>query len=122
MSRKTRKHPQTGTSCNLPILRRAQAARHPLLVIGAGANRKMTSNMLRRFVDAVGMPFCDTQQGKGVIDSREPRAPASFSCPCQLLQTRLLIQLVSESGLLLTAQGALRVLCCMSLGGQKLAL
>ncbi len=47
-----------------------QSARHPLIVIGAGANRKMTSNMLRRFVDAVGMPFCDTQQGKGVIDSR----------------------------------------------------
>ncbi len=49
---------------------RMQAARHPLIVIGAGANRKMTSNMLRQFVDAVGMAFCDTQQGKGVIDSR----------------------------------------------------
>ena len=36
----------------------------------------MTSNMLRRFVDAVCMPFCDTKQGKGVIDSRaRPRRP-----------------------------------------------
>ena len=59
----------------------AQAARHPLLVIGAGANRKMTSNMLRQFVDAVGMPFCDTQQGKGVIDSRERAQPLLFSLP-----------------------------------------
>lgn len=48
----------------------AQAAKHPLLVIGAGANRKMTSNMLRQLVDSTGLPFCDTQMGKGVIDSR----------------------------------------------------
>lgn len=47
-----------------------QAAKHPLLVIGAGANRKMTSNMLRQLVDSTGLPFCDTQMGKGVIDSR----------------------------------------------------
>ena len=45
-----------------------QAAKHPLLVIGAGANRKLTSNMLRQFVDKTGIPFCDTQMGKGVID------------------------------------------------------
>ncbi|BDA51294.1 probable lactaldehyde dehydrogenase at C-terminar half [Coccomyxa sp. Obi] len=50
-----------------------KAARHPLLVIGAGANRKMTSNMLRQLVDSTGLPFCDTQMGKGVIDSRNPR-------------------------------------------------
>ncbi len=56
-----------------------QAARHPLLVIGAGANRKMTSNMLRQLVDSTGLPFCDTQMGKGVIDSR---ALASLVSPC----------------------------------------
>ncbi|KAK9840915.1 hypothetical protein WJX81_000140 [Elliptochloris bilobata] len=43
---------------------------HPLLVVGAGANRKLTSNMLRQFVDEIGIPFCDTMMGKGVIDSR----------------------------------------------------
>jgi acetolactate synthase-1/2/3 large subunit len=48
-------------------------AKHPLLVIGAGANRKVTSNMLRRLVENTGLPFCDTQMGKGVIDSRDPR-------------------------------------------------
>lgn len=47
-----------------------QACSHPLLVVGAGANRKLTSNMLRKFVDEIGIPFCDTMMGKGVIDSR----------------------------------------------------
>jgi acetolactate synthase-1/2/3 large subunit len=47
-----------------------KGARHPLLILGAGANRKMTSNMLRKFVNATGIPFCTTQMGKGVVDSR----------------------------------------------------
>lgn len=41
------------------VLLCVQASRHPLIVIGAGANRKMTSNMLRQFVDEIGMPFCE---------------------------------------------------------------
>ena len=47
---------------------RIKAASHPLLVIGAGANRKRTSNMLRRFVERTGIPFVTTQLGKGVLD------------------------------------------------------
>ncbi len=53
-----------------------QDAKHPLLVIGAGANRKVTSNMLRRLVENTGLPFCDTQMGKGVVDS-SARPPGS---------------------------------------------
>ena len=49
-----------------------KAAKHPLLLIGAGANRKMTSKMLREFVDKTGIPFFNTQMGKGVIDERHP--------------------------------------------------
>ena len=45
-----------------------QQARHPLLLIGAAANRKMTSRMLREFVDRTGIPFISTQMGKGVLD------------------------------------------------------
>lgn len=45
-------------------------AKHPLLLIGAGANRKLTSKMLTEFVDKLGIPFVDTQMGKGVIDER----------------------------------------------------
>lgn len=48
-------------------------ARHPLLIIGAGANRKRTAKMLRAFVDKQGIPFVTTQMGKGVIDENHPR-------------------------------------------------
>ncbi|PIT86154.1 MAG: acetolactate synthase large subunit, partial [Candidatus Magasanikbacteria bacterium CG10_big_fil_rev_8_21_14_0_10_43_6] len=49
-----------------------RAAKRPLLLIGAGANRKLTSKMLREFIDATGMPFFNTQMGKGVVDERHP--------------------------------------------------
>ena len=44
------------------------AAKHPLLLVAAGANRKLTSRMLRKFVETTGIPFISTQMGKGVID------------------------------------------------------
>ena len=47
-------------------------ARHPLLMLGAGANRKTTARMLRRFVDTLGIPFFSTQMGKGVVDETHP--------------------------------------------------
>lgn len=43
-------------------------AKHPILVVGAGANRKLTAKMLRAFVDKQGIPFITTQMGKGVVD------------------------------------------------------
>ena len=49
-----------------------EAAKHPLLLIGAGANRKSTSNILSRFIDETGIPFFSTQMGKGVVDERHP--------------------------------------------------
>jgi len=48
-------------------------ARNPLLLVGAGANRKRTSKMLQQFVELTGIPFICTQMGKGVIDERHPR-------------------------------------------------
>ncbi len=48
-------------------------ARSPLLVIGAGANRTMTSRMLLQFIEKTGIPFVTTQLGKGVIDERHPK-------------------------------------------------
>ncbi|MGJ8652391.1 MAG: acetolactate synthase large subunit [Opitutaceae bacterium] len=48
------------------------AAKHPLLVIAAGANRKLTAKQLRAFVDRLGIPFITTQMGKGVVDERHP--------------------------------------------------
>lgn len=49
-----------------------QRAKLPLLLIGAGANRKITSDALRKFVDVTGIFFFTTQMGKGVIDERNP--------------------------------------------------
>lgn len=54
-------------------LRKLHSAKSPILVIGAGGNRKLTSRMLTRFVDKTGIPFVTTQLGKGVIDERHPR-------------------------------------------------
>ncbi|WP_226502201.1 acetolactate synthase large subunit [Pseudomonas sp. MWU16-30317] len=50
-----------------------QAARSPVLVIGAGANRKMTARVLRQLIEKTGIPFVTTQMGKGVVDERHPR-------------------------------------------------
>ena len=48
-------------------------ARHPLIMIGAGANRKRVSQALIHLVNATGIPFFTTQMGKGVVDERHPR-------------------------------------------------
>lgn len=45
-------------------------AKMPLLLIGAGANRKRTSVELTNFVEQTGIPFFNTQMGKGVVDER----------------------------------------------------
>jgi acetolactate synthase-1/2/3 large subunit len=50
-----------------------EKAKSPILVIGAGANRKLTGRMLFQFVEKTGIPFVTTQLGKGVIDETHPR-------------------------------------------------
>lgn len=45
-------------------------AKHPLLLIGAGANRKNTCDALKEMVESLEIPFFNTQMGKGVIDER----------------------------------------------------
>ncbi|MPQ96277.1 acetolactate synthase large subunit, partial [Thioclava sp. JE_KL1] len=47
-----------------------QKAKSPLILVGAGANRKTSGKMLRQFIDKSGIPFFTTQMGKGVIDER----------------------------------------------------
>lgn len=48
-------------------------AKHPLIMIGAGANRKRVSQALIHLVNVTGIPFFTTQMGKGVVDERHPR-------------------------------------------------
>ena len=50
-----------------------RSAKLPLLLIGAGANRKRTGESLKELVDQSGLYFFDTQMGKGVIDERHER-------------------------------------------------
>ena len=50
-----------------------EQATSPLLLIGAGANRKLTAKMLREFVDKTSIPFVTTQMGKGVLNESDPR-------------------------------------------------
>jgi len=47
-----------------------ESAKMPLLLIGAGANRKRTGEALSKFIDETGIPFFNTQMGKGVVDER----------------------------------------------------
>ena len=47
-------------------------AKHPLVLIGAGANRKTTCKMLTLFIEKTGIPFFTTQMGKGVVDEHDP--------------------------------------------------
>lgn len=49
-----------------------EKAERPILLIGAGANRKRASVALTDFVEAIGIPFFNTQMGKGIIDERHP--------------------------------------------------
>lgn len=48
-----------------------EAAKSPVLLIGAAANRKLTSKMLREFIDKTEIPFITTQMGKGVLDETD---------------------------------------------------
>ncbi len=56
------------TACDM-----IKKASHPLIMIGAGANRKRVSQALIHLVNVTGIPFFTTQMGKGVVDERHPR-------------------------------------------------
>lgn len=48
-------------------------AKMPILNLGGGANRKRTTEALGKFIDKTGIYFCNTQQGKGVLDEGHPQ-------------------------------------------------
>lgn len=43
-------------------------AKHPLVLIASGANRKLISKQLYKFINKTHIPFVTTQMGKGVIN------------------------------------------------------
>jgi len=54
-------------------VQRIEAAKRPLILVGAAANRKRTAKMLNVVMDKTGIPAFATQLGKGVVDERHPR-------------------------------------------------
>ncbi|MGL6312864.1 acetolactate synthase large subunit [Vibrio sp. WXL103] len=67
-------HPRYYAQPNQAVITKAceliRNAKFPLLLIGAGANRKATCSALHDFVDHLQLPFFNTQMGKGVVDGR----------------------------------------------------
>src|SRR5690606_10839777 len=49
-----------------------EKAKKPIVLVGAGANRKRASIALTSFIETIGIPFFNTQMGKGIIDERHP--------------------------------------------------
>jgi acetolactate synthase-1/2/3 large subunit len=47
-------------------------ARAPLILLGAGANRRKTHDVITFLIEKTGIPFFTTQLGKGVVDERSP--------------------------------------------------
>jgi len=64
------KRPDADTSTIKKAAKMIENAKMPLLLIGAGANRKRTSKALTDFIEQTDIPFFNTQLGKGVVDER----------------------------------------------------
>ncbi|BAS67492.1 acetolactate synthase large subunit [Bathymodiolus septemdierum thioautotrophic gill symbiont] len=47
-------------------------AKRPLILMGAGANRKKVFEPLKCFIDKSGIPFFNTQMGKGAVSCENP--------------------------------------------------
>lgn len=48
--------------------RMIESAKMPLVMIGAGANRRRSCEALKEFLDRTNIPFFNTQMGKGVVN------------------------------------------------------
>ncbi|MDY7396082.1 acetolactate synthase large subunit [Aureibaculum sp. 2210JD6-5] len=64
--------PHAGDETISEAVKMIETAKNPLILIGAGANRKRASKALTEFVDAIGIPFFNTQMGEGIINERHP--------------------------------------------------
>ena len=64
--------PQSSAAALQSAVLMIRQARHPLLLVGAGANRRNAISALRKFVDATGISAFSTQMGKGVISEAHP--------------------------------------------------
>ncbi len=56
----------------IDAVKKIQAAKSPLILLGAGANRRNTHDVITFLIEKTGIPFFTTQLGKGVVDERSP--------------------------------------------------
>ena len=75
LTRSIARRPSADPKAVSAAVARLEAAKAPILVIGAGANRTSTGKMLREFVEKSGIPFLTTQLGKGVSLANGGTAP-----------------------------------------------
>ena len=52
--------------------RAIERATNPMIIVAAGANRRLVRKQLRVFIEKTGIPFVTTQMGKGVEDESSP--------------------------------------------------
>ncbi|MDX1569900.1 MAG: acetolactate synthase large subunit [Xanthomonadales bacterium] len=69
-TRRVPRRPHADEKAIEQAIKMIRAAKRPLLLVGAGANRKRIMTALREFVDHTGIPFFNTQMGKGVLSER----------------------------------------------------
>ncbi|KAA3605852.1 MAG: acetolactate synthase large subunit [Calditrichaeota bacterium] len=67
------KRPTAYNGAVLEAKKMIHQSKMPLLLIGAAANRNRTGKALLKFVEKTGIPFFNTQMGKGVIDERHKK-------------------------------------------------
>ncbi len=67
------RRPDADEQAILEAVAMIEKAKMPLILIGAGANRKPTSKALNKLIEKTNIPFFNTQLGKGVVDERHPR-------------------------------------------------
>ena len=66
----TRHYAEAGDAAIADAVDLITKAKIPLILVGAGANRKNARTAISDFIDATGIPFFCTQMGKGVVDER----------------------------------------------------
>ncbi len=49
-----------------------RGSKMPLMLLGAGSNRRQARLALSEFIESTGIPFFNTQMGKGVVDEGSP--------------------------------------------------
>ena len=65
-------NPVADSHAVIDAVHKIQRAKSPLILLGAGANRRKTRDAINFFIEKSGIPFFTTQLGKGVVDERSP--------------------------------------------------